>query len=521
MQSSIVNRFYPWQLVIVALALVLMGLIFFDALELMLKEWEKDEYSHGYILPFVALFLIWLKIPELAGTPFTINWYSVLLVLTGLVIYLVGELGTLYVVIQYGFLITLAGLSLSLMGWRRFQIILAPSFLLFFMVPLPNFLYNNLSAALQLVSSNIGVDIIRLFGIAVFLEGNVIDLGEFKLQVAEACSGLRYLFPLMSLGYIMICVFKGALWKKVIIFLSTVPITVLMNSFRIGIIGVLMEHWGLSMAEGFLHDFEGWVVFMACLAVLLAEIWLLCKVGKNRMPFQEAFRFEMPTPAPKDAEVKYRSITAPFYTSFILLAAMVAVSQALPGRKEIIPDRLVFDAFPEQIGQWQGRMDRLESIYIDALKLDDHIIADFSNETGKLVNFYVAYYGSQRKGASVHSPRSCLPGGGWKMTQFGQRTLDGVRVVKQPLRVNRAVIQLGDSRQLVYYWFQQRGRVITNEYMVKWYLFWDALTRNRSDGALVRLVTPVGPGQDITEVDRLLAGFARDISAELGEYIPD
>lgn len=521
MQSSIVSRFHPWQLGIAALALALMGLIFFDGLELMVKWWGRDEYSHGYILPFVALFLIWQKIPELAGTPFTKNWYSVLLLLTGLVVCLVGELGTLYTVIQYGFLITLAGLSLSLMGWRGFQIILVPSFVLFFMVPLPNFLYNNLSAALQLVSSNIGVDVIRMFGITVFLEGNVIDLGEFKLQVVEACSGLRYLFPLMSLGYIMVCVFKGALWKKVIIFLSTMPITVLMNSFRIGVIGVLVEHWGKSMAEGFLHDFEGWVVFMACCAVLLAEMWLLCKVGKDRMPLREAIAFEMPAPAPKDAEVKYRSIPAPFYVSFVLLAAMAVASLVFPDREEVVPDRLVFDAFPEQIGQWQGRMDRLESIYIDALKLDDHIIADFSNGAGELVNFYVAYYGSQRKGASAHSPKSCLPGGGWEMTQFGQRTLDGVRVVGQPLRVNRTVIQLGDSRQLVYYWFQQRGRVITNEYLVKWYLFWDALTRNRTDGALVRLVARVGPGQDVAEVDRLLAGFVRDVSAELGKYIPD
>ena len=487
----------------------------------MLSYWEKDEYSHGYILPFVALFLIWQKRPELASTPFTNNWLGLLLVLGGLALYLVGELGSLYTIIQYGFLLALAGLALSLMGWQGFKIILTPLFLLFFMVPLPTFLYNNLSAALQLISSQIGVEIIRLFGITVFLEGNVIDLGSYKLQVVEACSGLRYLFPLMSLGYIMVIVYKASLWKKVVVFLSTIPITVFMNSFRIGVIGVLVEHWGQSMAEGFLHDFEGWVVFMACLAVLLVEMWLLSKVGRDRMPFREAFAIDAPAPVPKDAEVRYRAIPAPFYVSFALLAVMAVVSQVLPDREEVIPDRLVFDAFPEQVGQWQGRMDRLEPIILDALKLDDHIIADYSNGAGAPVNFYVAYYGSQRKGASVHSPKSCLPGGGWEMTQFGQRTLAGVTAAGQPLEVNRSLIQLGDAKQLVYYWFQQRGRVITNEYLVKWYLFWDALTRNRSDGALVRLVAPVGPGQDVAEVDELLVEFARDFSPELGKYIPD
>jgi EpsI family protein len=103
---------------------------------------------------------------------------------------------------------------------------------------------------------------------------------------------------------------------------------------------------------------------------------------------------------------------------------------------------------------------------------------------GNVVNLYIAYYNSQRKGEAVHSPRSCLPGGGWQMRDFGQRSeLPGVPVDGQPLRVNRTLIELGNQRELVYYWFQQRGRVIDNEFAVKWYLFWDALTRHRTDGA--------------------------------------
>ena len=127
------------------------------------------------------------------------------------------------------------------------------------MIPLPEFVLANLSTRLQLLSSQLGVAFIRLFDISVFVEGNVIDLGGYKLQVAEACSGLRYLFPLMTLGFLMACFYKGARWKRVVLFLSSIPITVLMNSIRIGIIGVTVERWGIRMAEGFLHDFRaGW-----------------------------------------------------------------------------------------------------------------------------------------------------------------------------------------------------------------------------------------------------------------------
>ena len=136
------------------------------------------------------------------------------------------------------------------------------------------------------------------------------------------------------------------------------------------------------------------------------------------------------------------------------------------------------------------------------------------------VNFYVAWYDSQQAGRSAHSPRSCLPGGGWQIKSLQQVPVADVAIGGQPLRVNRALIQYGPQRQLVYYWFQQRGRVITNEYLVKWYLFWDSLTRNRSDGALVRLTVPLPEGAVEAQADRQLAQFARDLAPMLEDYVP-
>jgi EpsI family protein len=107
------------------------------------------------------------------------------------------------------------------------------------------------------------------------------------------------------------------------------------------------------------------------------------------------------------------------------------------------------------------------------------------------------------------------------MEEFGQRVVPGVNVGGQALVVNRSVIRHGDSAQLVYYWFQQRGRVVTNEYLVKWYIFVDSLLRNRTDGALVRLVTPLAPGEDTALADRRLAEFAGSVSALLPAYVPN
>jgi exosortase D (VPLPA-CTERM-specific) len=522
--SPVIDVFWkikPWQWSLVVAALGMLVFIFSDGLKGMVAAWGQEEYSHGYMLPLVAAFFVWQKSSALAQMPFRASWLGVLVTLFGLFIYIAGELGTLYTVIQYGFLVTLGGVFLSFMGWRAFRLILPAYVLLFFTVPLPSFLYNNLSSELQLISSQLGVMVIRLFGITVFLEGNVIDLGNYQLQVVEACSGLRYLFPLTALGFIAAVLFKGALWKKVVLFLSTIPITVFMNSFRIGVIGVLVNYGGAGMAEGFMHDFEGWIVFMACAAILVLEMWLLAKIGRDRLPLRDAFAIEGPDPLPANARIQAQIIPSSFYLVLPLLLAVMVVSQLLPQREEIIPERVEFVFFPRDIGEWRGRPDRLEKIYVDALKFDDYLLSDYANGAGDSINLYVAYYASQRKGASVHSPKSCLPGGGWRIQEFSQVEIDASGFDGQPIRVNRSLIQMGDERLLVYYWFQQRGRIMTNEYLVKWNLFWDAMTRNRTDGALVRMTTKVPLGANLDEKDVLLSDFVRIIESPLRRFVPE
>src|SRR5205085_11603535 len=142
-------------------------------------------------------------------------------------------------------------LALTFMGWQGFKEVWVALLLLAFMIPLPDFLYQSVSAQSQLISSQLGVAIIRLFGISVLLEGNVIDLGSYKLQVVEACSGLRYLYPLLSVGFLMAYMYPAALRWRLLLLLSTIPITVITNSMRIAITGVLIQRWGSGMGEGF------------------------------------------------------------------------------------------------------------------------------------------------------------------------------------------------------------------------------------------------------------------------------
>lgn len=501
---------------------IMFGAIFFEAIRVMVDAWfTQPEYSHGVLIPVIAGFLVWQKRDELARVEFRGSWAGVALIVAGGILHVAGHIATLYVVQQYAMLVVLYGIVLALTGWQAFRLLWMPLLVLLFMVPLPQFLLASFSAQMQLISSQIGVWFIRLTGISVYLEGNVIDLGEYKLQVAEACDGLRYLFPLLTLGFIMAYFYRAAFWKRALVFLSSIPITILMNSFRIGVIGVTVEYWGVSMAEGFLHEFQGWVVFMASAGLMFLEIVLLSRIGRDAKPWRELFAVEFPARVPAGTAFTMRRPSPQLLTATVLLGAFLAALTLTPERAEAVPSRPVFSNFPDQLGPWSGRADSIERVYLDALKLSDYYMGNFSKPGSPPVNLYVAWYDSQRAGRSAHSPRSCLPGGGWRIESLEQVPLEGLGDPVAPGSANRALISSGDDRQLVYYWFQQRGRVVTNEYAVKWFLFWDALTRSRTDGAMVRMTTRLAPGEDPAAADQRLQNFAGQAVPRLDAFIPD
>src|SRR5277367_5029887 len=321
-----------WGLVLIAAVVGLLSLWpFWDGLTRMWGWWvDQPEYSHGLLIPPVAAFLMWQQKDRLERIPFTANWWGVLLVLLGGGLLIVGQLGTVYTAVQYAYVVTLYGLILSFLGWPAFRLIAVPLLILLLMIPLPEFVMNNLSTKLQLLSSQIGVFVMRLFGISVFLEGNVIDLGGYKLQVAEACSGTRYLFPLMTLGFLMAYFYKGAFWKRIVLFLSSIPLTVLMNSARIGTIGLMVEHWGIGMAEGFLHEFQGWMVFMLSAGLLLGEIALLNRLGHESGTWRELFGVEFPAATPNGAVLRSRPLPRTFIAAGAVLVAFVLIAVVLP-----------------------------------------------------------------------------------------------------------------------------------------------------------------------------------------------
>jgi exosortase D (VPLPA-CTERM-specific) len=496
-----------------------LGFYFQAALARLYSIWmSSDEYSYGIMIPFISAFMLWQRRDRLAQASFEPNWLGVAVLVLGLLLGTLGQLAGSAALSLYAFLVALAGFALAFLGRRGFGVVAAPLAMLILMLPVPDVVFRNLSQVLQLVSSRLGVEILRLLGISVFLEGNVIDLGTMKLQVVEACSGLRYLFSLLTLGIVAAYFFRAPLWQRLLLVASTPFITVLMNSVRIALVGVTVEHFGRGAAEGLLHDFEGLVVFLGCVIILLAEIALLSRLSGRRL--QDAFVIALPDLDTKQAQVRTRAVPVTLGVACALLAGAVVAAQVLPKPQQVVPTRKDFSYFPQQVGDWHGRPFPMEKQFLDVLQLDDYMLANYSDSQGRVVNAYVAYYAAQTQRLHDHSPRQCLPGGGWEIRSMAGYTVPGVALDGAPLQVNRVVIEKGQERQLAYYFFRQRNRTLVSESLVKFFMVYDMVMRQRSDGALIRLITPLAAGEPLTGADERLAAFAAELAPRLPDYVP-
>ncbi|MFN0113319.1 MAG: VPLPA-CTERM-specific exosortase XrtD [Paracoccaceae bacterium] len=486
------------------------------------RAWSTAEYSHGPLIPLISLYLFVRELrraPADDGAPVA-RWPGVLVVALALAVAVVGNMMRIADIVTYAIILWVGGIVLTVFGWRRGIRHQLPVVHLVFMLPLPQFLYWKLTIFLQSVSSELGVWFVSMAGVPVYLEGNVIDLGVYKLQVAEACSGLRYLFPILSFSYLFAILYRGPFWHRALLLVMAAPLTVLMNSVRIGVIGILVNSYGIEQAEGFIHLFEGWVIFLICVGILFTVAMLLQLLAPNPLPLSVAIDLDFQGFGPILSRVFSLRPSRALAAAVAVTAAFSAAWQFLPAPEAPAVQREPFIVFPREIDGWQSYTTRLEPDIARVLGADDYLNAFFQTSGDQLVSLFVAYYTKQTEGQGIHSPEVCLPTGGWEMFSFEEVPVDMTASGYGTFIANRAVIQKGLSKQLVYYWFEGRGKRISNDFSAKMSVLIDSLRLGRTDGALIRYVTPIGPGETVDDADRRLLGFMAESLKPMPAYVP-
>ncbi len=502
----------------------IIGCLYYGALDRLIRhDWNMEDYSHCWLIPLVVLYLVWEKREELVATPSVASRKGLIFLGLGIVLFWLGELAGEFFSLYVSLWFVIVGLLWTHLGWNKIKAIWFALVMIIAMFPLPNVINVKVTFKLKLISSQVGVWMLHIYGMSAYREGNIIDLGFTQLQVVDACSGLRYVFPLMVLSLLLAYWFKAHFWKRTLLFLSSIPLAILVNSFRIALTGILYQWIGAKAAEEFFHGFSGWLIFMGTIPVLLAEMWILRKLPPRE---EESRKKKAVTDVASDGQpfrAKSTLRNGKFFSRLFIIPVVILAGTLVLANLidfgEKVPIKKKLSGFPLSIGGYNGSRQGMEQQFLDILTLSDYVIINYKDGKGRDVNFYTAYYETQRKGESIHSPETCLPGSGWLFREAGAADipLGGGKHIP----VNRAFMEKSGVRELSYYWFPMRGRVLTNMWQMKVYTFWDALTRQRSDGALVRLITPVYPSESLTEAETRLQEFTKLIVPVLKEYIPE
>jgi exosortase len=243
--------------------------------------WHDPNFSHGFFVPLFSAFVIWQERKRLAELPLHPSWSGLAIMILGLLVFVVGQMGAELFLARFSMLLLLVGLLVLFLGWSFLRALFFPLAFLVLMIPIPAIVFNQITFPLQLLASRLAAGLLPLLGVPVLREGNLIVLPSMPLEVADACSGIRSLMSLGTLAIIYGYLMDRRVIVRVILALTSIPIAVAANSLRIVGTGLLIQYWDPEMAEGFFHAGWGWIIFVISLTALYLLHRLLLAVWPN------------------------------------------------------------------------------------------------------------------------------------------------------------------------------------------------------------------------------------------------
>ncbi len=519
------------RIVRVALVVAVLAFAYMSVIDKLTHDWWFDEnYSHGLLIPFVVGLILWNERKELrstCGAPSV--WLGTAIVISSVVMLAGGTLGAELFTQRLSLLLILSGVTVFFFGKRILSRLTVPFVLFFLAIPIPQIVFNRIAFPLQIWASQMAVWGIRFFEIPVTRLGNVIDIlpkgstQTISLEVVEACSGIRSLSTLITLALILVYFTRqdgdrrswnfglgtSDAWRAVILMLLAVPIAVVTNAARVSATGILTYYYGKPASESTVHEVSGWLVYISALAILISANFLIKKAIKP----QESVSADTLV-----VESVFRR-SAPLLPIVVLIFGSGLAINWFVHRGEVPVPRSELVNLPQTLGDWRqkGSDFKFESDVESVLGATDYTMREYSLPDGRIANLYVGYYASQRTGATYHSPQNCLPGSGWMMGDrhtIDIRTSDG-----RTFTANLYLIESGVYREIMVYWYQGRGRIEASEYNDKVNTVWDSITRRRTDGAMVRVMTNVG--SDESAAKKAVADLAARLEEQLDPFVPE
>jgi exosortase D (VPLPA-CTERM-specific) len=498
--------------------IVVLAILFIAAYYVPLKTlvnvwWENEDYSYGFLIPLASAYLLWEKRKTLGEIPVKSAWglLSVLVLFVLISLYgILGSSGNVSMPSIPVLIILFTGFCFGIEAVKR---LILPLGFLFLMLPMPPVIEINLGLFLKAVSSTLGGAFIRLCNIPVHVSGNIIDLGVTQLQVVDACSGMRYIFPLFALGILYAHFFERVVWKQLFLALVTVPLGVLFNALRIGITGILTDKFGPKASEGFFHSFEGWVVFVFAFIML----FLISRVLVFFSPTASASE-KSTAPAPKPG---HTVTLAPFLFSVAMLSCVALLSLST----STLPPVTIkggIQGFPLLVGEWQGKYEIVDPVMVKDSGAEEAFSGYYMNGSGNDISLYIGYRSTAFLADEnfFHSPTVCLPSSGWVEQEVKRRPISNVQLFDK-LDVTEMVIEKAGIRQLAYFWFQTKDEATYDKNINRFHLSLHAIRRDNTHDLFIRPITRINSTERIEDAEKRMDGFVREMMPVLLQFLKE
>ncbi|HDL19913.1 MAG TPA: EpsI family protein [Nitrospirae bacterium] len=481
-----------------------------EALSALVRQWwTNDMYSYGFLIPFISLYMVWIRredILNIRPSPGYVPGAAMLFI--SLSMLLAGHAGGIIVLEELSLPITIAGVVVLLFGIHSLRFLWLPIAYLLFMIPVWGVLTDFLHPPFQNFAAATGTRLLDMIGIPVYRDGIFVELPNITLKVARECSGVNYLLAVVALGIPMAYLFLRSRTRRIILLCSSVIIAIAANGLRVALIGAFSYYGIGDNIHGPFHMLQGLFVSVIGYAALFAGVWILSG-GPSESSHTSV----------EDGSKSFVRPHVPTRKSLIFLSVFIVILSILLGsyiyfyKPSPVPLKQDLRWFPYEIGNWTGTDSEPDYEVFKTLGADRILTRTYRTDAGRRIKLYIGYYERQEQGKELVDYRTDWLYDGASPVRITAGT-------SKVIEVNRLIKPEGEINRLILFWYDLNGRVVTGKYRAKAYTTWDSLTRGRTNGAIIIVSSDIYNKAGTEEAQRYTEKFIKDILPVLPAYIP-
>ncbi len=444
-----------------------------DAILSLVRTWiDRPSYSHGFLIPFISLYVIYSNRDKLVQFSIKPNiWGGLLLTITACLMLLIGKISSVEILLRMSILFIIPGVLLMLLGTNYLRKLVFPLAYLIFMVPVMDIFLTRLHWPSQVISAKMASWILNFLTIPVVRETNILHLPNISVEVAEVCSGVRFFVSILALGIPLAYFTQKQLWRKVVLIISGIIIVIPVNSLRIAFIGLWAYRDG-EILHGPHHIFQGLFVAIAGFVILIILAYFLNKIPSKSVEETET-RIE-------NSRSKLFNNTKDLNKPWLIAILLLIVTASCLHLYEPIPVKLNQDSItlPDKVGAWKADSTDYNKKFFSIDRADVEVIQSYKDSANRRIKVYVGYFESRGQNKELINYRL-----DWLYKNAQE--IEVPLMTKGSVRVNRTIFKDGIDDSLALYWYDLNGRIIADNIMAKTITAIDAVIKRRTNGAII------------------------------------